>query len=147
MKPQPHLFFVMDFGEKVRELRATVGLSQAAFAAKAGVSQSAIAAYEVGRREPTAMMAAALAKALGVAVEELIDKDAIPKAPDELQRDYIHGNSRVAKIQEVFEQLKPQHQRAILQQAEALLETTKDRGKGRPLLHDYRAEKRQKKSA
>ena len=132
----------MDFAEKIKDLRAKTGLSQAAFATRIGISQAAVAAYEIGRREPTATMLATLAKGLGVPMEDLIDDDAVPILADDLKKPYVHGNSRVAKIQEVFEQLKPQHQRAILQQAEALLEISAHRTTGRPRSVDHKARRK-----
>ena len=40
------------FGEKIRELRKTMGLTQRQFAAKLGVSFAAVNRWEKGRNEP-----------------------------------------------------------------------------------------------
>ena len=44
----------MEFKDKLRELRLTQNLSQMQLANKTGISQSAIAKWELGKTEPTA---------------------------------------------------------------------------------------------
>lgn len=69
---------------------------------------------------PSAIKLAALAKALGVPMEDLIEGDEAPEpsiAPPETK---IHGNSREAKVQELFRKLDEESQRAILKQMKAL---------------------------
>lgn len=44
----------MTFGERLKELRKVHGLSQMELAVKIGISQSAIAKWELGKTEPTA---------------------------------------------------------------------------------------------
>lgn len=69
---------------------------------------------------PSAIKLAALAKALGVPMEDLIEGDEAPEpsiAPPEAK---IHGNSREAKVQELFRKLDEESQRAILKQMKAL---------------------------
>jgi transcriptional regulator with XRE-family HTH domain len=52
-------------GRLVRECRRAAGLTQAQVAALAGTSQSAVAAYEAGDREPTLPVLARLVRATG----------------------------------------------------------------------------------
>lgn len=52
----------------IREARERAGLSQAELAARAGVSQPVISAYESGRREPSMAMLAKLVEASGHAL-------------------------------------------------------------------------------
>jgi transcriptional regulator with XRE-family HTH domain len=60
-------------GAKFRAIRALRNLSQAEVAAAAGVSQTAIAEYEQGKRELRADTIRKLCGALGVQVRYVID--------------------------------------------------------------------------
>ena len=73
----------MDAARLLRTARRRAGLTQAALAARAGVSQPVIAAYERGRREPSVPMLAKLVRAAGfdldvalVPARDLPDADA-----------------------------------------------------------------------
>jgi transcriptional regulator with XRE-family HTH domain len=59
--------------ERVRELRATRGLSLDAIAAKSGVSRSMISLIERGESSPTAVVLEKLAAGLGVMLASLFD--------------------------------------------------------------------------
>ena len=52
--------------DAIRKLRERVGLTQAELADRAGTSQSAIAAYETGRKSPTLRTVARLAGSVGL---------------------------------------------------------------------------------
>ena len=52
----------MEFKEKLKELRTSKNLSQMQLAMKTGISQSAIAKWELGKTEPTASAIIVLAK-------------------------------------------------------------------------------------
>src|SRR5689334_2768416 len=70
------------FGARLRELRMATGLSQLAFAQKAGVSQSRISDWEAGKFAPSATDVPALAEALGCDIVELFKPAATePEAP------------------------------------------------------------------
>jgi DNA-binding XRE family transcriptional regulator len=58
-------------GRRVRRRRLAVGWSQADLAARAGVSRQAVGALEAGRHLPRVDAAVALARELGLTVEEL----------------------------------------------------------------------------
>jgi transcriptional regulator with XRE-family HTH domain len=58
-------------GQRLQRLRAGADLTQAQVAAAAGVPLSSLQNWEIDRREPGFRAACRLAKALGVAVEEL----------------------------------------------------------------------------
>lgn len=60
----------------MRQQRTAAGLTQAALASRAGVSRQLVGAVEAGRHLPRVDAAAALARALGVAVEALLDEHA-----------------------------------------------------------------------
>jgi len=52
----------MSYSERIKELRISKGLSQMQLAQATGISQSAIAKWELGKTEPTASAIIALAK-------------------------------------------------------------------------------------
>ena len=52
----------MEFKEKIKELRLSKNLSQMQLSQKTGLSQSAIAKWELGKTEPTASAIITLAK-------------------------------------------------------------------------------------
>jgi transcriptional regulator with XRE-family HTH domain len=62
----------MPFGEKLQRLREQAGLSQSGLADKAGLSVRSIQNWEQGHRGPSAQAVLALAKALGIAAEDLL---------------------------------------------------------------------------
>lgn len=60
-------------GQNVKRLRESKGISQVALAVAAGVSQPFLSQLESGARaDANAMVAQALARALGVTVDELL---------------------------------------------------------------------------
>jgi transcriptional regulator with XRE-family HTH domain len=67
------------FGERLKALREQSGLSQAELAAHAGQSLRSIQNWEQGHREPKAVALLALARALGVSMEFLIEEPTKPK--------------------------------------------------------------------
>src|SRR3954451_12845068 len=68
--------------EVLRAARDRAGLSQAALAARSGVSQSVISVYESGRRQPSLPMLAGLVEAAGCGLEVEVR----PRAPRERLR-------------------------------------------------------------
>jgi transcriptional regulator with XRE-family HTH domain len=67
LKKQPTL------AERIRSLRESAGLSQEGLATQCGLTKQAVQLIEAGRRSnPQVNTVSALAKALGVTVEELI---------------------------------------------------------------------------
>ena len=59
------------FGERIRELRTTKGLSQEELAFKSGVHRTYLGGIERGERNPSLRNISAIAKALGVDISEL----------------------------------------------------------------------------
>ena len=59
-------------GARIAALRQQAGMSQSALAKSLGTSASAVGMYEQGRREPSAQMLLALARAFGVSVDFLL---------------------------------------------------------------------------
>lgn len=63
----------MSLGENIRERRETVGMTQTMLAGAAGVTLGAINQFESNIRIPNAYTFAAMAKALGVTMDELMN--------------------------------------------------------------------------
>lgn len=63
----------MAFDDKMRRLRLVRGMSQDELAKQAGISRVSIGFYERGERVPPADVAARIARALQVSVDELLD--------------------------------------------------------------------------
>ena len=61
-----------NFSSNIKTLREIGGMSQKDLAKKVGVTQAAIFFYESGKSIPRLDIAIALAKALGVTVEQLV---------------------------------------------------------------------------
>jgi len=107
----------MNIGNQIRHFRKQQGITQEELAQKIGVRQYSIARWEKGHNNPTPEKIGKIAEVLGVALGDLYgivekSKTVISKAPK---------NKRVGKMQEVFEKLPPDKQRAILSHAKALL--------------------------
>ena len=66
-------------GQRIRAAREARALSQVSLAAAAGISQGYLSQLEHDEREPTLSIAARVANALGVSVDELA---AVEMAPD-----------------------------------------------------------------
>lgn len=66
-------------GQRIRAAREAQSLSQVSLAAAAGISQGYLSQLEHDEREPTLSIAARVANALGVSVDELA---AVQTAPD-----------------------------------------------------------------
>ena len=62
----------MSFGERLKDLRITEGLSQMELSIKTGLSQSAIAKWELNKAEPTASALIVLSKFFGEPVDYLL---------------------------------------------------------------------------
>jgi transcriptional regulator with XRE-family HTH domain len=61
------------FGDRVRKFRRQKGLSQEALAFAAGVHRTYLGGIERGERNPSLKNIAAIAKALGVKLSELLE--------------------------------------------------------------------------
>ncbi len=63
-------------GEKIRQAREKLGLSQAELASKVGVSQAAISQFEKGSARPSLLVFIRLSRVLGLSMEQLITEEA-----------------------------------------------------------------------
>jgi transcriptional regulator with XRE-family HTH domain len=108
-----------NIGDTIRKLRKTYGWTQIDLAQKLCASQKVITTYENNQRTPTLKNLKKLALIFGVSLDELVGlKDVRIKT----EEPHLHRNSRVAKIQDLFEKLPPLEQRSILKQVTALVE-------------------------
>jgi len=64
---------LLRFGERVRQLRATTGMSQEAFADRCGLDRTYISGIERGKRNVSLENLKVLAKAFKVSLSELLD--------------------------------------------------------------------------
>lgn len=64
------------FSDRLKELREAAGLSQQDLADQAGLNRFGIAKLEQGVREPSWSTVVALAKALGVSLDDFLDPPA-----------------------------------------------------------------------
>jgi transcriptional regulator with XRE-family HTH domain len=76
----------MRFADKLRELRASAGLSEAKLATASGVSFASVHEYGLGRRKPSFEAVVKIAAALGVTCEAFaqcvdVDKPGAKKKP------------------------------------------------------------------
>lgn len=73
-------------GERIKELRKFLGLTQQEFAKKIGVKRNTIATYEIGRNDPIDAVVILICREFGVSEEWLRTGEGemiIPVAPDE----------------------------------------------------------------
>ena len=103
----------------LKNLRKKAGLTQVELAAKLGVSQVTIVHYEKGNKKPEMDRVPKMAKILGVSIEELYG-DKTPKQHN--NKSAAHGNSRLSKMQEMFQKLPLNEQRVVLKQIKLLAE-------------------------
>lgn len=80
----------MEFGEKLRSLRAKAGLTQLDIAEKLDVSAAAIGAWENGRAKPRLTKLGQLAELLGTSAADLMGEDTTETA--------ISGTSRMVPL-------------------------------------------------
>ena len=92
----------MDFGQKIKNLRTSKGMSQAALAKAAGLSTKTVSSYENGRVMPQSKQTyTKLSKALGVEESLLIDD----KAEFVLQAAGSYGRRGARQAKEIMEEI------------------------------------------
>ena len=103
--------------ENIRKLRKGKGWTQTELAQRLGTSQKVITSYETGSKTPPVSRLPELAAVLGVDIEQLIGVQPL-SVKEEIP--HTHKNSRVARLQELYEKLNPDEQRVILKQVKTL---------------------------
>lgn len=64
----------MEFGENLKKLRESRGMSQADLAEQLGVTRGLIAQYETGAKSPNVNLASKIASALGVTIDTMMQR-------------------------------------------------------------------------
>lgn len=62
-------------GDVIREIRLSLGMSQVEFAAKLGISQSAVGMYEQNRRNPSPRILTKIAELAGMKAGDILNND------------------------------------------------------------------------
>lgn len=120
MKSENHPYILyMGFGANIRQLRQERGWTQLELAEKLGISQKAITSYEREAREPNLEKIQQLAKVFEIPIEVLFGQ---PQKKVKI-KSTIHGNSRMSKMQTLFQKLRLKEQQLILTQLESLTKT------------------------
>lgn len=113
----------MSIGTNIKATRLQAGLTQVQLAKAAGIPQGTIASYENDAQTPSAVKLAALAKALNVPMESLVELEKAPRkaVPDAVADNRVHGNSTAAQIQKLVTQLDREAQKVLLKQAKMMM--------------------------
>jgi len=114
------LFMNKEIGYTVRKLRKAHGWTQVELAQKLKASQKVVTTYENNQRTPTLENLKKLAAIFDITLDELVgmkDVQIVTEQP------HMHRNSRVARVQDLYERLPPLEQRSILKQIKALVDT------------------------
>jgi transcriptional regulator with XRE-family HTH domain len=111
-----------NIGMIIRKLRKARGLTQIQLANKIGATQKVVTSYETNQATPTLENLIKIADVFQISIDELVGRKKAGNPDVIAKNDYhIHGNSRSAKMQEIFEKLTSLEQWAILRQATALV--------------------------
>lgn len=108
----------MEISTLIKTLRKNQGLTQIDVARKLGIAQKVVSDYEKGKIKPSRDKLPTLAKILGISVDELLGTEELKLNG---KKKHIHGNSRVAKLQDMFLKLNSADQRAVLKHINGLL--------------------------
>jgi len=111
-----------DFGERLARMRKAAGYTQAELAAEVGISRRNIAYYETQTQHPPSSILPELARALGVAIDELLGAVSIRKAARPT-------NSRLMRRVQQIEKLEAREKRQILQFLDTFIERERLRRK------------------
>lgn len=102
----------------IKKLRESFGWTQGELADKLKTSQKVISDYENLRRKPPIDRIPLIAKTFNITTDELLE---VKKVKIKQQGKRVHKNSRSVKMQELFDKLSPEDQKAILKQVKALV--------------------------
>ena len=112
------------FGERLTALRKAAGFTQSELAAELEISQRMVAYYEHPEAMPPAHLLPAMAKALGVTIDQLYGRGA-PKRKLAKQE----GDSRLRRRLLAIEKLDANEKRQVLQLLDAFIERGQLRSK------------------
>jgi transcriptional regulator with XRE-family HTH domain len=112
-----YLYSMGTIHENIRQLRKSKGWTQAELAKRLKTSQKVITSYETRSKTPPVARLPDLAAVFSVSIEELIGAEPL-KIKEEMS--HTHKNSRIARLQDLYEKLSPDEQRVILKQVKTL---------------------------
>jgi len=98
--------FAIELGARIKKLREGLGLSQRALAARLGVSNAALAQYEIGARSPSNEVLLQIARGLGTSVDQLLGAVDKPE---------IFVDKEIVEAFEQFSELKPHDRRVVIE--------------------------------
>jgi transcriptional regulator with XRE-family HTH domain len=107
----------MEISNNIRIMRKSLGLTQVQLAEKLNLTQSTIAHYERGSRTIETEKLIHLAEVLECSIDELLGKTKLKELEE---KPFVHGNSRRAKLIEIFDKLPEVSQKNIFQLAKGL---------------------------
>ena len=109
-------------GQNMKRLRKNAGLTQPELAEKLGVTAKVVSDYETAKANPPTDRLPAIASFFGISVDELIGtKELALKVVPQNGNGHRHGNSRSAKLLELFDQLSAEEQRTTLKQIRGII--------------------------
>lgn len=108
----------MSLNENIKQYRIKNGLTQEQLAQKLGLKQYVIAKYENGSSNPSLDLAPKICEVLNITLDELYGIESSLSAESKPKR---AKNSRAVQMQEIFDKLTPEVQRAILKQVKGLI--------------------------
>ena len=88
----------MNFGEKLKLVRCTLGLSQEEFANRLDTTKQAISRYENSEREPNLRTAKSISDKLGIDLTVLADDDLYIPVPDKIRSERIRRGLGIAQL-------------------------------------------------
>ena len=106
------------FGEKLKNLRISAGLTQEELARKCGITKQNISRYENSKREPNIRTAKIIADALNVALEDLVPVEDVLAAQK--------SKEDAELLVTLFNQLPQAAKESVLVQLRALARHQKD---------------------
>jgi len=109
-------------GRRIRLGREALGLTQAALAARVGVTRSAVAQWETGRSGQVGANLALVAEALGVGVSHLL-LGQLHEAATDMGESHMTGNERA--LVELYRGCSPSDQAVLLRIAHQLVKDSK----------------------
>jgi len=107
------------YGQRIREVRKSLGLTQEQFAKKCGISLTSLRRYEANERQPNIAILEDMAAHIGMTIQEFLWKD----FQNTVSTPYSQALNRL--LQTAFDQLNDEGQQKALERVEELTEIPK----------------------
>ena len=112
-------YTVPKYGQRIREVRKSLGLTQEQFAKKSGISLTSLRRYEADERQPNIAILEDMAAHVGMTIQEFLWKD----FQYTVSTPYSQALNRL--LQTAFDQLNDEGQQKALERVEELTEIPK----------------------